>query len=634
MGLHAWGAGACGCIDGAGVLALPEGGALEVQTDPAASGTVRLPDGSTIRVRNALNTADLDALEVTGDDLVLGGPLSGNMVDNAWLGATSAVNLNVNGSDLVGVTSVAAAFEVPVEFGATVSAPRFGQQSDATASATGPPLDVHAQDCTGTGSTGGRLNLRSGDGVAADGEVRVSAGTTTSVLSYASGEAILGGAVAAGARPTTAALDGASASELRVNDAAVVSAGSSLVTSTQPLEVDKGAGTPASSGSLRLPNGAVVRARNGTNNGDLDVAEITENDLEIGGPLVSGNRVARLRLGATEEIQLVPAGTTAAKVTSGAVTLATSNVQFEADVASPTITQLNDNGAAASGDPLLVKAQSCLGTNGVGGNVELQAGDGALRDGKILIKDAGGTARFTMSDGGDITVNGPNSFAAQVGGVGKLTVDDTYLWLQGIALKAQLGASVTRTLLWEIGPSSPNSGDHVVRFYRHLTGLEVTINASWNGSYWVKDVNMRSSRLRLDNDGELSWQFHNSTSSTFTEPAWSGSVSRQAILDPFDLANGEELRLGLEVDAPGPLTGYSGTEGEFSTNFNIGSGASFASGRLPADPSSATLSVVSQSGTANSPSYYALRKEGVGWYDQTSGSTPHVSWMWLTFSAT
>ena len=65
-----------------------------------------------------------------------------------------------------------------------------------------------------------------------------------------------------------------------------------------------------------------------------------------------------------------------------------------------------------------------------------------------------------------------------------------------------------------------------------------------------------------------------------------------------------------------------------------GGGASFASGRLPAAPSSVTFTVHSQLGTDNSPSAFVSQRMGVGWFDGTSGALPATRWMFLSFSAT
>jgi hypothetical protein len=67
---------------------------------------------------------------------------------------------------------------------------------------------------------------------------------------------------------------------------------------------------------------------------------------------------------------------------------------------------------------------------------------------------------------------------------------------------------------------------------------------------------------------------------------------------------------------------------------NIGGGASFASGRLPAAPSSVTFTVKDQLNTGNSPSVIQADRCGIGWFDSTSGTLPSTRHMFLTFSAT
>lgn len=113
-------------------------------------------------------------------------------------------------------------------------------------------------------------------------------------------------------------------------------------------------------------------------------------------------------------------------------------------------------------------------------------------------------------------------------------------------------------------------------------------------------------------------------------------MSRQFVFDLDGIGDGQTMTFGREHDVPsGPLTGYSATEGEWgSTNSNIGGGASFASGRLPAAPSSITFTVHSQFNTDNSPSAFVSQRMGVGWFDGTSGGLPSTRYMFLSFSAT
>jgi hypothetical protein len=188
-----------------------------------------------------------------------------------------------------------------------------------------------------------------------------------------------------------------------------------------------------------------------------------------------------------------------------------------------------------------------------------------------------------------------------------------------------------RKLLW-----AATGGTYGLRLYYTDRTIEITLNARWDGAQWVKDSTSFFSARFISNNFEVRWQLHTTATSPFAEAEWSGSVSRQFVFDTDGIGNGETLTLGREYDVPsGPLTGYSATEGEWgSTNANIGGGASFASGRLPAAPSSVTFTVHSQLGTDNSPSAFVSQRMGVGWFDGTSGALPATRWMFLSFSAT
>ncbi|MCA9629354.1 MAG: hypothetical protein KC766_16885, partial [Myxococcales bacterium] len=188
-----------------------------------------------------------------------------------------------------------------------------------------------------------------------------------------------------------------------------------------------------------------------------------------------------------------------------------------------------------------------------------------------------------------------------------------------------------RKLLWEV-----TGGTYGLRIYYTDRTIEITLNARWDGTQWVKDSTTWFSARFFHNNFESRWQLHATSTSPFADSEWTGASSKQFVFDTDGIANGEALTMGRERDVPsGPLTGYSATEGEWgSTNSNIGGGASFASGRLPAAPSSITFTVHSEFNTGNSPSAFVSQRMGVGWFDSTSGTLPSTRYMFLSFSAT
>jgi hypothetical protein len=198
---------------------------------------------------------------------------------------------------------------------------------------------------------------------------------------------------------------------------------------------------------------------------------------------------------------------------------------------------------------------------------------------------------------------------------------------------ATTAAPTTRKLLWEFAINASYKG----RLYSSTTfngSFEFTINARWDGANWVRD-SASSPGLFAEK-----WTFHNyewrvdvktTSAASFSDSSWDGFFKVEF---PFGAPKNITIEETGEKTSTGPLTGYSATEGEWgSTNANIGGGASFASGRLPAAPSSITFTVKNQIGTGNSPSSFVSDRMGVGWFDSTSGSLPAQRQMFLTFSA-
>jgi hypothetical protein len=180
-------------------------------------------------------------------------------------------------------------------------------------------------------------------------------------------------------------------------------------------------------------------------------------------------------------------------------------------------------------------------------------------------------------------------------------------------------------------------GTYKLRHYYTDTRIEITVNARWTGSGWVRDATgSAAARYLLEADDFRIQHVPASIAQPFDDSEWAGSSARVLAWDIDSLGAGETLTTGRERDVPsGPLTGYSAMEGEWSSmNSNIGSGAAFASGRLPAAPSSVTFRVYSQSNTGDSPSVWQAQRMGLGWFDETTGVLPSTRSMFLSFSAT
>lgn len=564
----------------------------------AETGDLRLRRDFTIKARNAGDSADHILMRQDGSNNVYVG------------GAAPGVYLDAGGGSRFGALPTSVRSFVPrFEFFATVTAPLIHQIADTTASATGEPLTVQAQDCTGTTSTGGALVLRSGDGTTSDGEVRVSKGTTMSVVTSSGTEVLVGGD-AIGSRPTVVALDGSAASALRVDGAPKVLAEPSLVTSSWPLAINSVAGNVATAGDLRLRNTATMTARNGSDNADVRIAMVAADDAVVLGHgdgtgaflTLRSNGTSTLGAGSTEPLVVAPSlisfdrdvaigsGTVAS---SGAVRLAnntavtarkagTGDVKLVAlddsdevilgdtwarlgathlqsevkelrwakTVAGPIISQESDNTASAVGETLTVVAQECAGADGIGGNLYLRPGRGDTH-GELHLQDGVGNQRLTINPTGDVAINADSTFLLLRDSAEVVRVEDSVA-LADLPIKSTV-TSGARSLLWTMTPTSPATNDHVVRLYRHQLGLEVTINAAWSGSQWEKDTATRASRLRLEND-RLLLHFHNTITQTFSDAAWTGSFSQL----PNTGANAS-ITNAAELQGPGPNRGLRGS---------------------------------------------------------------------------
>jgi hypothetical protein len=193
-------------------------------------------------------------------------------------------------------------------------------------------------------------------------------------------------------------------------------------------------------------------------------------------------------------------------------------------------------------------------------------------------------------------------------------------------------AAPTRRLGLEL-----RGGDFRMRLYYAARHLELTLNARWNGSAWERDTTtLTAMRLVIARDEMRFQQVAANVAATFADSTWTGASAKQHVVNSDAIGFGELVTSGRERDvSTGPLTGYSAMEGEWgSTNSNIGGGASFASGRLPAAPSTVTFTVKDQLNTGDSPTVHRADRCGIGWFDSTSGTLPSTRHMFLTFSAT
>jgi hypothetical protein len=182
MAIYQWGASPCHCIDGSGVLTLPEGGALALDPNPARSGAIRLPNGASVRARNGDDSEDLDALTADdNDNLLLGGPLEAtHRVNNVVLGASLSVAMSVDGANRLAVEPARVTLEVPdVLFARAVESPTITQEGNPGAV---QQLTIKAQDRVAGSGAGGDLVLRCASGTSSGGAVEIGDASGGSIM--------------------------------------------------------------------------------------------------------------------------------------------------------------------------------------------------------------------------------------------------------------------------------------------------------------------------------------------------------------------------------------------------------------------------------------------------------------------
>jgi hypothetical protein len=157
---------------GAGVASAANGGNIR---------GARGAGGFQIFVRNNADTADLVALAtdtVSGPGVTLGSTTAGGF--SPVLAAPSAGNITLrvgSSATQLQLTTASVSSLIPrIEFFGTVATGTFGQQTSATNGATGNKINFTGQDCTGTTSTGGAVDVRPGSGTTAGGKGRLMSG--------------------------------------------------------------------------------------------------------------------------------------------------------------------------------------------------------------------------------------------------------------------------------------------------------------------------------------------------------------------------------------------------------------------------------------------------------------------------
>jgi len=166
---------------------------------------------------------------------------------------------------------------------------------------------------------------------------------------------------------------------------------------------------------------------------------------------------------------------------------------------------------------------------------------------------------------------------------------------------ATTAAPSTHKLLWEIQAG----GGMKVRFYAGLDGSwEVTCNARWDGTQWVRDTSgNNSSRLFMD---RFNFRLERKLpSGNFADGTWDGSWD---INIPTNGANSWNTD---DWFGNGQTTSYAAIQATDSENGNLGTGCTWKH-RFAATPSSITFATQSTTGVDSGPFSFAASAIGSG----------------------
>lgn len=189
---------------------------------------------------------------------------------------------------------------------------------------------------------------------------------------------------------------------------------------------------------------------------------------------------------------------------------------------------------------------------------------------------------------------------------------------------ATTAAPTTRKLLWEFA-----IGSYKGRLYSSTSfngAFEVTINARWDGTQWVRDSSSLFS---------VKWSFHNyewridvkTGTGNFADSAWTGFFN---IAFPFGAPNSMTLDVNGQLEGTGTCNSYIAAQAQQAGNGNLGGGAPWKR-QFPSTPSSITFATVSTNNVSSGPFSFAASRFGTGAFVSAGAST--TTWFYTDVTA-
>lgn len=176
-----------------------------------------------------------------------------------------------------------------------------------------------------------------------------------------------------------------------------------------------------------------------------------------------------------------------------------------------------------------------------------------------------------------------------------------------------------RKLLWEVQAG----GLMKVRFYASIDGSwEVTCNAAWDGTQWVRDqFGNNASQLRMD---RFNFTLRRKLpSGNFADGTWDGSWDINLPTNGLNSWNTDDWF------GNGQTTSYAAIQAQESDNGNLGSGCTWKH-RFSATPSSITFATQSTLGVASGPFAFAQSNIGTGVF---VGGAAGTTWFYTHVTA-
>lgn len=182
----------------------------------------------------------------------------------------------------------------------------------------------------------------------------------------------------------------------------------------------------------------------------------------------------------------------------------------------------------------------------------------------------------------------------------------------------------TKALLWDAIGVGGAAGR--LRVYADTTSIWFTLNASWDGSQWVRDSTSWFSGGFRFSRSEIEFLHEDSFAAAFT--SWTSTWTL-----PMSTTTNSAFELSGTVREVGRV-GMEWSNADNATRTLAGGGAGTFRSRFPATPSSITFSVSNaSSGFSGSPSTFTPDRDGFGFFSYQSVAGFGTVWWFGTYTA-